>query len=310
MPMRSRLPHRSGISPFDTDETPEFRRHVVPLLSRLGCIGRAVSWIIPGAGVGSVCRCSATISKWITKVWPNASIPMFLPTAMPFKNRHWWNLTKVGKRLDPNSWEYRVFMNWIKEGAKPYYDSDQHADFVKLDVEPKEILFHEQGETTQLKAIVTWSDGSREDVTPLCRFQSNNEQIASVNGEGLVTANEPGDSHVVIFYDNGVVPIPVLRPVTDQVGPKYPSIASPTKIDELVISKLSKLGVVPSDVCTDEEFLRRVTLDMTGTLPTPNEVKQFLADSSSDKRSKKNRRTSRTSRVCCLVGHQTVRLYR
>ena len=191
-----------------------------------------------------------------------------------------------GKRLDPDSWEYRVFLNWVKEGANPY-DSEQHADFVKLNVEPKEILFHKQGETVQLKAIVTWSDGSREDVTPLCRFQSNNEQIAMVDGEGLVSSNEPGDSHVVIFYDNGVVPIPVLQPTTDKIGPRYPSVATPTKIDELVINKLSKLGVVPSDVCTDDEFLRRVTLDMTGTLPTPTEVKQFLADSSSDKRSQK-----------------------
>lgn len=278
-------PASQRYQPVDTDETPEFRRHVVPLLSRLGCNGRACHGSFQGQGGFRLSLFGYDfkmdhegLAERIDTDVPADSYAIQKPTLVePHEG---------GKRLDPNSWEYRVFMNWIKEGAKPY-DSDQHADFVKLDVEPKEILFHEQGETTQLKAIVTWSDGSREDVTPLCRFQSNNEQIASVNGEGLVTANEPGDSHVVIFYDNGVVPIPVLRPVTDQVGPKYPSIASPTKIDELVISKLSKLGVVPSDVCTDEEFLRRVTLDMTGTLPTPNEVKQFLADSSSDKRSKK-----------------------
>jgi len=245
------------------------------------------------------------ISKWITKVCSIASIPMFRGTATPSRNR----LSK------PDSWEYRVFINWVKGGAKPF-DSEQQAEFVQLDVEPKEIQFRTAGETVQLKAIVTWSDGSREDVTPLCRFQSNNEQIAAIDGEGLVTANEPGDSHVVVFYDNGVVPVPVLQPVSDQVGPKYPAIATRTKVDELVVNKLSKLGVVPSDVCTDEEFLRRVTLDMTGTLPTPTEVKQFLADSSSNKREKKiNELLERpayaawwATKLCDFTGNNTYEL--
>ncbi|MBD3673532.1 MAG: DUF1549 domain-containing protein [Planctomycetaceae bacterium] len=269
----------------DAEETPEFRRHVVPLLSRLGCNGRACHGSFQGQGGFRLSLFGydfkmdheGLFDRIDTDV-PADSYAIQKPTLVePHEG---------GKRLEPGSWEYRVFMNWIKAGAKPF-DPEQQAEFVKLDVEPKEILFRKAGESVQLKAVVTWSDGSREDVTPLCRFQSNNEQIAMIDGEGLVTANEPGDSHVVIFYDNGVVPIPVLQPVSNQVGPKYPAVATPTKVDELVVNKLSKLGVVPSDVCTDEEFLRRVTLDITGTLPTPAEVKQFLADSSSNKRVKK-----------------------
>ena len=84
-----------------------------------------------------------------------------------------------------------------------------------------------------------------------------------------------------------MVPVPVIQPVTDLAGEKYPEVETPTKVDQLVIQKLRKLGVVPSEAASDAEFLRRLRLDMTGTLPSPAEVKAFLADSSPDKRSKK-----------------------
>ena len=92
---------------------------------------------------------------------------------------------------------------------------------------------------------------------------------------------------MVVNYDAGVVPIPVLRPVSDKSGDNYPNVETPTKVDELVVQKLRKLGIVPSDVCDDAEFLRRASLDITGTLPSPQEVVAFLSDNDSDKRAKK-----------------------
>src|SRR5207245_593382 len=97
----------------------------------------------------------------------------------------------------------------------------------------------------------------------------------------------PGDTHIVAFYDNGVSAIPVLRPVSKLVGENYPSVPMPTKVDELVVAKLKKLGIRPSPTCTDAEFLRRVGLDLAGTLPTPDEVEAFLSDPSPDKRARK-----------------------
>ena len=85
----------------------------------------------------------------------------------------------------------------------------------------------------QLKAVAVWPDGTREDVTPLCRFQTNSEQIASVNEHGLVTAKEPGDSHVVVFYDYAVVPVPVIRPISQLAGDQYPSVETGGRVDEL-----------------------------------------------------------------------------
>ena len=118
-------------------------------------------------------------------------------------------------------------------------------------------------------------------------IRRNDEQIAKIDATGVVTSGEPGDSHVVVFYDTGVVPVPVMRPVSDVVGPKYPDVPTPTEIDRLVVKKLRKLGVVPSELCSDTEFLRRASLDVTGTLPTAKEVAAFLADKSPDKRQKK-----------------------
>ena len=83
------------------------------------------------------------------------------------------------------------------------------------------------------------------------------------------------------------MPTPVIQPVTNQTGENYPSVPTPTKLDELVVAKLKKLGVVPSELCTDEEFLRRVSLDLIGTLPTPAEIQAFKADTSPDKRDRK-----------------------
>ena len=108
-----------------------------------------------------------------------------------------------------------------------------------------------------------------------------------VNDDGQITAHAPGDTHIVAFYDNGITPVPVMLPVSEQSGPRYPAVAAPTPIDKLIVDKLRKLGIVPSPVCTDAEFLRRVSLDLTGTLPTPREIEAFLADRTQGKRAKK-----------------------
>ena len=103
----------------------------------------------------------------------------------------------------------------------------------------------------------------------------------------MVVCKSPGDTHIISFYDNGIVATPILLAVTDRTGDRFPDVPTPTAVDEFVVDKLRKLGVVPSDVCSDSEFLRRVSLDMTGTLPSAAEVDAFLADSAPDKRDRK-----------------------
>ncbi len=265
-------------------EKPDFRRHVVPLLGRLGCNGRACHGSFQGQGGFQLSlfgydfkadheNLTGGDEPRANRADPAASLMLQKPLEeVPHDG---------GNRLTRDSWQHRVLLEWITQGAAPAV-GDTRLD--RLDVTPSEILASEQGATEKLRAVAVWSDGTQEDVTPLCRFQSNNDDVATIDEKGLVTVTGPGDTHVVVFYDNGVVPVAVLLPVSDVLGSRYPDAPTASPIDTLVRAKLRKLGIVPSERCTDAEFLRRVSLDLTGTLPTAAEVEAFLADTRTDKR--------------------------
>ena len=194
-------------------------------------------------------------------------------------------------KLDPQ--KIALLEQWVRMGA-PWPDrvgsaaGDTNQVLKRLHCQPREILFRNAGDISQIKVIAEWNSGEHEDVTCLARFQTNNDAIVSVNRDGLATSLAGGDTHIVAFYDNGVAAIPVLRPYgppstngsATSHKPKHP-------VDRYVNAKLAKLAVRPSGLCTDAEFLRRVSIDMTGTLPTPDEVQAFLADKSPDKRNRK-----------------------
>ncbi len=192
---------------------------------------------------------------------------------------------KGKKRLEKGSWEYNLVLKWIQSGAKG--DVEATGEFDRLEITPAEIVLKHTGDTAQLRVLAHWKDGTVEDVTQITRFRSNDDSVATVSPTGVVAAKGKGDTHIVAFYDNGVLPVPVMLPVSDQTGASYPKVATATKVDALVVAKLRKLGIVPSEVCTDAEFLRRVTIDVTGGLPTPEQVTKFLADPSGNKRSAK-----------------------
>lgn len=269
-------------------ESPHFQRHVLPLLGRLGCNGRSCHGSFQGQGgfrlslfgydyAADHLALTGGDEPRANVTSPGESLILHKPT---HEDEH-----GGGERMQPGSWPYHLLRRWIESGAAGVKDGDAHL--ARLTIDPAELLFTTSGERTALRIVAHWSDGSVEDVTPLCRYQTNDESIAVVDEEGIVTCKGPGDTHVVVFYDSGVAVVPVLRRVSDQAGKDYPPVATPTRIDELVVAKLRKLGIVPSEVCSDTEFLRRVSLDMTGTLPTPQEVEAFVADINPSKRAAK-----------------------
>ncbi len=228
-----------------TDEVPDFQRHVSPLLGRLGCNGRACHGSFRGKAVFG-CRCLGTISKrTTTRFWSRelaASVSRKLWTAWLTKPVSDEN-HEGGKRFEQDGWEYWVLRRWIESRAP--YDAKQVQQITSLEVTPKEIRFTEKDQKQSLHVIAHWSDGSSEDVTCLCRFQSNDSAIANVDDAGVITSGERGDTHVVVSYDNAVVPILCLQPMSSQVDENYPPVPTPTKVDQLIVEKLKRLALSP-----------------------------------------------------------------
>jgi murein DD-endopeptidase MepM/ murein hydrolase activator NlpD len=188
-----------------------------------------------------------------------------------------------GLRIARGSAEYETFRAWIAAGLPVGEASDPTVASVR--VEPRERLLAMKGQQ-QLRVIARYSDGREADVTGHARFQSNNDGLAVVDAAGLVTAGEsPGDVAVMASYMNQVDVFRALVPRAERIE-SYPAQAENNFIDGLVFRKLRKLNVLPSEAANDAEFLRRVYLDIIGTLPTPVEARRFLEDKRADRRAR------------------------
>ena len=274
-------------------EEPSFRRHIVPLISRAGCNGRECHGSFQGRGGFQLSLFGYDFDKDLKQMTVNADgdeKQVRINKEHPEKSLLLLKGTneephKGKERYKKGSWEYNTVLKWIQGGAKG--DVEATGDFDRLEISPKEIVFKKLGDKVQLRVLAHWKDGTVEDVTQLTRFRSNDDSVSTISLAGVVEAKDKGDTHIVAFYDNGVHPIPVMLPVSDKVGPKFPKLATTSAVDEHVIGKLRKLGILPSETCTDTEFLRRVSLDLTGTLPTPDQIISFLSDKSPAKRTTK-----------------------
>jgi hypothetical protein len=188
-----------------------------------------------------------------------------------------------GTRVPAGSDAYQLLRNWIAAGA-PYGGGDGPR-LEGIRVEPAERTLAMHGRQ-QLRVVARFSDGREADVTARARFQSNNDGLAAVDADGLVTAGEsPGEAAVMASYLGAVGLFRAFVPRADAL-PDGPPLPAFNFIDPLVDRKLAKLHIRPSPVCDDAEFLRRAYLDIIGTLPTPTESRRFLADQRTDKRAR------------------------
>jgi hypothetical protein len=184
-----------------------------------------------------------------------------------------------GVRLEPASEGYALLRKWIREGAP--LDSRAAARLVSFEVEPNRATI-QRGADQQLKAVAKYSDGSVRDVSSLALYESNDTAMAEVNERGLVkVGNIAGNVAVMVRYQGKVAvysaAVPLGAPVKD-----FP--LSKNFIDEHVFANLTALGIPPSPVCDDATFLRRVTLDIAGRLPTEEEATAFRASGDKGKR--------------------------
>ncbi len=188
-----------------------------------------------------------------------------------------------GTKLPFGGEDYRTLRNWIAAGVPLGSPDAPHV--VSLRVEPAERVMGMKAEQP-LKVTAKYSDGTEKDVTRHARFQSNTEAVAAVSAAGTVTTRDvPGEATVMAAYLGEVGVFRVLVPLSKPLPASQP-LPQFNLIDKLVDAKLTKLNVAPSGLCNDEDFLRRVFLDLTGTLPTADEARKFLADTAKDKRAK------------------------
>jgi hypothetical protein len=275
---------------------PRFTADVIPVLTRTGCSMGSCHGAAQGKGGfrlslqgfdpdfdhESIVRGAA--GRRISRSWPEASLLLRKPTLAAAH--------KGGLRMKEGSYEYRVLRDWVAAGMPGPDPKEKRV--VKLTVVPTvRTLAPQQKQRFNVRAV--YSDGSVRDVTSQTLFTASDEQTAAVTANGEATAKGPGEGAVLARYQGLVAVAHVVSPFSKPRAatlqssapkPGAPPAESARYIDALVERKLAALGLPVSPKAGDTDFLRRVTLDLLGVLPTPEEVRAFLSDTRPDKRAR------------------------
>jgi hypothetical protein len=280
---------RSGDQPPSVAEAKNdslyFRDHVMPLIDRFGC-NAATCHGAPGNktglqlelfGADAEADYAAIVKKnkvkLIDKTEPAKSL-LVLKVSGGTEHRG-------GKAMPSGSAEYQRVVAWISQGAL-YADKNAPA-LTEIKIAPdKQALRKGESKTLQVKAA--YEDGSEKDVTAEACYRTLDSSIGEVAPGGQITAKGFGETAIVATYLRQTAVVRVAVPQTLLNG--FPPAGANNKIDEWVNAKLKELGIPPSELCTDQEYLRRVFLDAIGVLPKPDEVRTFLADKDPQKRGK------------------------
>lgn len=186
-----------------------------------------------------------------------------------------------GQRMQRDSYEYEILWRWIAQGM-PYGSADDPTvERIEMVPAARQMPL---GGSQQVRVLAHLTDGTIHDVTRIAQYEPNDTEMAEVTVAGEVkTLDLTGDMAIMARYQGQVA---VFR-ATIPMGLKVDQFPQPGNfIDEIVFKKLRDLGIPPSEVCDDSTFIRRVTVDLTGKLPTLEETQAFLADSDPQKREK------------------------
>jgi len=186
-----------------------------------------------------------------------------------------------GKRFEIDSEPYNILLAWIESGAPASAPDVPRVQ--KIRIEPREQLLAPD-QLQQLRVIATYTDGTERDVTRQADYASNLDVVARVDEQGLVTANaSSGEAAIMARYMGQVTVFTAIRPHGSALA-SIPDFQPINQIDNLAVEKWKKLGILPSAVCDDSTFLRRLTIDLCGRLPTTEEARAFLASTDPNKR--------------------------
>jgi hypothetical protein len=265
---------------------PLFARHVSAVLSRSGCNGGTCHGAVqgqngfrlslfgtnPALDYEQIVRAGS--ARRLNLHEPEKSLILLKATgAVPHGG---------GVRFDSGSVEYRTLRAWVAAGAP--VDAFDRSRLTEIRATPATAVA-KPGESYRLRVEARFADGSTEDVTDLCSFESLDRPTAAVDEAGRVTAAGVGDATLLVRYRFETTTAGVAVPRVD--GATFPAVKANNYVDEHILAKLRRLNLHPAGPADDATFLRRVSLDVCGELPKPEEIRAFLADKDPNKRGKK-----------------------
>ena len=186
-----------------------------------------------------------------------------------------------GKRFDMNSEYADTLLRWLRVGAPN--DPGEVSKVVSVEIYPKGAVLDGEGATQQINVRAKYSDGTDRDVTSLAVFLTNNDNSAPIDQNGVVTAANRGEAYIMARFETHTIGTHFIVLPKD-LKFEWKELAANNYIDQLMDKKFKKLRIQPSEICTDEEFLRRSYLDITGTLPSVEQYHEFLGNADPKKR--------------------------
>jgi hypothetical protein len=255
-----------------------FVREVEPIMSRLGCNAGTCHGSAKGKngfklslrGYDPEFDYQALINdlsgRRFDRVRVEESLMLLKPTAeVPHEGR---------QALKPGSREYHLLRQWIAEGTRFEDPGKSRAD--RIELLPGEVELDLPGRAQQMLVLAHYPDGSSRDVTRDAIFSSNNGDVAGVTN-GNITAIRRGEAAILVRYEGNYATREVVV-MGDRAGFAWVNPPENNYIDKHVSAKLQRLKILPSELCGDAEFIRRVSLDLTGLPPTSARVREFLTD--------------------------------
>ncbi len=292
---------------------PDFDTQVMPILTKAGCnsgschgaaVGRGGFQLSlygsrPAADFEEITR--ALEGRRIDRLQSDRSLLLLKPTE---QLSH-----EGGTRLEINGRDYRTIQQWIEFGAKR--GEDRKLREFKLTSEPIDAVANSSSGKRQFQLLTTaeFTDGTIDNVLPWTVLTPDDPGGLSISETGQVTLQRPGRHLIMARYLDQVRPLELILPWHNPVLPPQPDDAS-SSIDDFIDVRLAELGLTAAPASDDFTFIRRVTLDLTGRLPSPSAVLQFAGDTAADKRSVLIDRLLDSDEFVEFWGHQLALLFR